>query len=400
MERGVAVNAGAWYMGSAIEDTRFSSTPCRPGRLAARRSRRRSTRRSGPSRPRRFDDDGDRARQDPARRRDHLLDRQPVVARPHLRLGARHRRDHRGGAALAGRDRGRDEAGDLASVDRALPHPAPVGDRLSAASRRLSACAERVTDDSLRRNAVRVAGEDRPGRCRPAASRPGTCESDARAAGRARLHLRGRLGAGPARQGRASRRCWPASSTRAPAPTPRTPSRSASRRARSSSRFNAGPDAVGGSLKTLVKHADEAFELLAPRARLAALRRGRDRARARPDHRRACATSRTIPASWPRAASSPRRFRATPTAIRRAAPSRASPRSPGEDIRDLHARVIADGREKIAAVGAIDPERLAGTLDGVFGALARTPMPRRRCRRPRSPAAARATSSTSTCRNR
>ena len=31
--------------------------------------------------------------------------------------------------------------------------------------------------------------------------------------------------------------------------------------------------------------------------------------------------------------------------------------------------MIADGREKIAAVGAIDPERLAGTLDGVFGAL-------------------------------
>src|SRR5690349_1330366 len=26
--------------------------------------------------------------------------------------------------------------------------------------------------------------------------------------------------------------------------------------------FNAGPDALGGSLKTLVKHADEAFELL------------------------------------------------------------------------------------------------------------------------------------------
>ena len=50
--------------------------------------------------------------------------------------------------------------------------------------------------------------------------------------------------------------------------------------------FHAGPDAVGGSLKMLVKHADEAFELLRPGAGQAALRPGRDRARPRPDHRR------------------------------------------------------------------------------------------------------------------
>ena len=71
-----------------------------------------------------------------------------------------------------------------------------------------------------------------------------------------------------------------------------------------------------------------------------------------------------------------------------------------EDIRDLHARVIADGREKIAAVGAIDPERLAGTLDGVFGALpaadARGAGAAGRGRRPRHAPS----SSTSTCRNR
>ena len=34
-----------------------------------------------------------RARQDPPRRRDDLFHRQPILARPHLRLGARHRRD-------------------------------------------------------------------------------------------------------------------------------------------------------------------------------------------------------------------------------------------------------------------------------------------------------------------
>ena len=92
--------------------------------------------------------------------------------------------------------------------------------------------------------------------------------------------------------------------------------------------FNAGPDAVGGSLKTLVRHADEAFALL----RLASPRRASTRTRSSacaPRPSPGCATSRTIPASWPRGASSPRRFRATPTAIRRAAPSRASPRSPG-----------------------------------------------------------------------
>ncbi len=46
LERGIAVNAGAWYMGSAIEDTRLASTPCRPGACRWRRWKRRSTRRS------------------------------------------------------------------------------------------------------------------------------------------------------------------------------------------------------------------------------------------------------------------------------------------------------------------------------------------------------------------
>ena len=116
LERGLAVNAGAWYMGSAIDDTRFSvyAVPA-PGGLA------RGSRGGG-----RRDPEGDpgrgarcrfaRAREDPARRRDDLLDRQPVLARPHLRLGAGDRRDHRGGAALAGRHRG----GDARTTSRAV----------------------------------------------------------------------------------------------------------------------------------------------------------------------------------------------------------------------------------------------------------------------------------------
>src|SRR3954452_11609639 len=132
--------------------------------------------------------------------------------------------------------------------------------------------------------------------------------------------------------------------------------------------FNAGNDAIGGALKTLVKHADEAFELLRlalvePRFDGDAIERVRAQtiaglryqqndpgvmasrrffAEAFPDHPYGHPTSGTIESV---------------AAITR------------QDIRDLHARVIADGREKIAAVGAIDPERLAGTLDGVFGAL-------------------------------
>ena len=93
-------------------------------------------------------------------------------------------------------------------------------------------------------------------------------------------------------------------------------SRSGSPPGRSSRRFHAGPDAVGGSLKTLVKHADEAIELLRAGARQAALRRGRDRARPRPRSSPACATSRTTRACWPRAGSSRKPSPATPMAGR------------------------------------------------------------------------------------
>ncbi|HEX8165090.1 MAG TPA: pitrilysin family protein [Beijerinckiaceae bacterium] len=132
--------------------------------------------------------------------------------------------------------------------------------------------------------------------------------------------------------------------------------------------FNAGPDAVGGSLKTLVRHADEAFELLrlalsSPRFDEDAIERVRAQtiaglryqqndpgvmasrrffAEAFPDHPYGHPTGGTIESV---------------SAITRA------------DLLDLHARVIADGREKIAAVGAIEPGGLAAALDGVFGAL-------------------------------
>ena len=215
-----------------------------------------------------------------------------------------------------------------------------------------------------------------------------------RAARRARLHLRGRRGAGSARQGR----------RRADAGAP-------SRRGRRRLLLGRLPGAPrGAGDRAQLQRRSGRRRRLAEDARQAR-RRGLRRSCASRSPRRAstrtrssacaprpspgCATSRTIPASWPRAASSPRRFRATPTAIRRAARSRASPRSPARTSATCTRRVIADGRDEDRRRRRDrSPSASPALLDGVFGAL-----PARRCRgagagRPRSPAAARATSST------
>jgi zinc protease len=132
--------------------------------------------------------------------------------------------------------------------------------------------------------------------------------------------------------------------------------------------FNAGPDAVGGSLKTLVRHADEAFALLrlalaSPRFDEDAIERVRAQTiaglRYQQNDPGVMASRRFFAEAFP---GHPYGHPTSGTIESVAAITR-------QDIRDLHARVIADGREKIAAVGAIDPGRLAGTLDGVFGAL-------------------------------
>ena len=132
--------------------------------------------------------------------------------------------------------------------------------------------------------------------------------------------------------------------------------------------FNAGPDAIGGSLKTLVRHADEAVDLLKlalcdPRYDEDAIERVRAQtiaglryqqndpgvmasrhffAEAFPDHPYGRPTSGTIESV---------------AAITR------------DDLLDLHRRVVARGRAKIAVVGAIGADELARVLDAVFGAL-------------------------------
>jgi zinc protease len=132
--------------------------------------------------------------------------------------------------------------------------------------------------------------------------------------------------------------------------------------------FNAGPDALGGSLKTLVRHVDEALELLrlalvAPRFDEDAIERVRAQTIAGLRYQQ---NDPGVMAS--------RRF------FEQAFPGHAYGRPTGgtvesvaaitrDDLLALHAKVIAAGRAKIAVVGAIDPPALARALDQVFGTL-------------------------------
>ena len=132
--------------------------------------------------------------------------------------------------------------------------------------------------------------------------------------------------------------------------------------------FNAGPDAIGGSLKTLVRHADEAFELLRlalaePRFDADAIERVRAQTiaglRYQQNDPGVMASRRFFAEAFP---GHPYGHPTSGTIESVAGIAR-------DDLLDLHARVVAKGREKIAAVGAIGPGGLAGALDGVFAAL-------------------------------
>jgi zinc protease len=132
--------------------------------------------------------------------------------------------------------------------------------------------------------------------------------------------------------------------------------------------FNAGNDAVGGSLKTLVKHADEAFELLRlalaePRFDPEAIERVRAQTiaglRYQQNDPGVMATRRFFADGF---AGHPYGRPTSGTVESVAAITR-------DDLVALHRRLIARGRVKVAVVGAIGAERLADRLDKVFGAL-------------------------------
>src|SRR5829696_10280019 len=132
--------------------------------------------------------------------------------------------------------------------------------------------------------------------------------------------------------------------------------------------FNAGNDAVGGSLKTLVKHADEAFELLRlalsePRFDQDSIERVRAQTIAGLKYQQndpgVMATRRFFQEGY---AGHPYGRPTSGTIESVEAITR-------DDIVALHRSIIAKGRVKIAVVGAVTADHLAGFLDKVFGDL-------------------------------
>jgi zinc protease len=132
--------------------------------------------------------------------------------------------------------------------------------------------------------------------------------------------------------------------------------------------FNAGNDAIGGSLKTLVKHADEAFDLLRlalsePRFDDDAIERVRAQTiaglRYQQNDPGVMATRRFFAEGF---AGHPYGHPTSGTVESVAAITR-------DDLVALHRAIIAKGRVEIAVVGAIDGQQLGGLLDKVFGGL-------------------------------
>jgi zinc protease len=132
--------------------------------------------------------------------------------------------------------------------------------------------------------------------------------------------------------------------------------------------FNAGNDAIGGSLKTLVKHADEAFELM--RLALAEPRFDQDaieRVRAQ------TIAGLRYQQNDPGVMATRRFFEEGFAGHPYGRPTSGTPESVAMITRDdlvaMHRTMITRGRIKIAVVGAISEDRLSGLLDKVFGSL-------------------------------
>lgn len=136
--------------------------------------------------------------------------------------------------------------------------------------------------------------------------------------------------------------------------------------------FTSGPDAIGGSLKTLVSHADEAFALLRlavtePRFDEDAVERVRAQTlaglRYQANDPGTLASRRFIREAFP---GHPYGHPSSGTLESIAAITR-------DDLVDLHKRVLATAKLKIAAVGALGEAELGARLDAAFGDLPKTP---------------------------
>jgi zinc protease len=136
--------------------------------------------------------------------------------------------------------------------------------------------------------------------------------------------------------------------------------------------FNAGPDAIGGSLKTLVRHADEAFELM----RLA-LAEPRFDADAIERVRAQTVAGLRYQQNDPGVMATRRFFAEGFAGHAYGHPTSGTIESveaiTREDVVALHRAIMARGRVKVAVVGAIDAERLSALLDRVFGGLPEAP---------------------------
>src|SRR5918998_4488418 len=143
--------------------------------------------------------------------------------------------------------------------------------------------------------------------------------------------------------------------------------------------FTVGPDALGGSLKTLNKHADEAFELLRlalaePRLDPDAIERVRGQMIAGLRYQQ----------NDPSAMASKRFFKEAYPGHPYGRPTQGTVEGveaiTRDDLLAYHRAAVAKGRVKLTVVGAIDAERLSDLLDRTFGglpeALPLTPVPR------------------------
>ena len=136
--------------------------------------------------------------------------------------------------------------------------------------------------------------------------------------------------------------------------------------------FTAGPDAVGGSLKTLTANADEAFELLRlalvePRFDEDAIERVRAQTiaglRYQANDPGNVATKRFFAEAFP---GHPYGLPVSGTIESVAAITR-------EDLVSLHRRILSRGKVKVAVVGDMKADELALRLDHVFGGLPEKP---------------------------
>ena len=136
--------------------------------------------------------------------------------------------------------------------------------------------------------------------------------------------------------------------------------------------FTSGPDALGGSLKTLVAHADEAFALLRlaltePRFDEDAVERVRAQTlaglRYQANDPGTVASRRFVADAFP---GHPYGHPSSGTIESVAAVTR-------DDLVALHRRIVATARLKIAAVGDLGENELATRLDATFGDLPKEP---------------------------